>query len=56
MLDSILYTLSYYVRYYGNFLAKQWHNMTPMGYGSLLLCIGLFGYILMKSGTKKPGQ
>ncbi len=56
MLDSVLTTISYYIRYYGNFLAKQWRDMTPMGYGMLLVSIGVFGYFLMKSGMKKPGQ
>ncbi len=56
MLDNLLYTVSYYIRFYANFFAKQWRDMTPMGYGMLLVSIGVFGYFLMKSGTKKPGQ
>ena len=51
-----MFTIQYYVRFYGHFVAKQWRDMTPTAYGMLLICIAAFGYFFMKSGMKKPGQ
>ena len=45
-------SFSGYMQFYRDFLVKQWRDMSPVGYGMLLLSIGLFGWLLMKSGTK----
>ena len=43
-----------YLRFYRNAALDAWNNMTPMEYGFVLIGIGVFGYLLMKSsiGTK----
>ncbi|HUG93756.1 MAG TPA: hypothetical protein VML55_23205 [Planctomycetaceae bacterium] len=41
-----------YVQYYRDFLLGQWRDMSPVGYGLLLVSIGVFGWLLMRSGTK----
>ena len=34
-------------------LLKTWNHLTPMQYGSMLVCIGVVGWLLMKSDTKR---
>ena len=29
-----------------------WHTLTPMQYGGLLVCVAVFGWLLMKSDMK----
>ena len=53
MLRSIQRFFSYYANYYWDYLVEVWNDMTPMSYGILLVCIGIFGWLLMKSGLKK---
>jgi hypothetical protein len=45
-------SFSGYLQYYREFLVNQWRDMSPVGYGILLISIGVFGWLLMKSGTK----
>jgi hypothetical protein len=56
MIDSVSQAISHHLRVYGDLLAKEWREMTPMMYGSLLVLIAAVGFLLMKSGTKGPGQ
>lgn len=53
MIDSIWTTMQEYGNFYVHFLQQQWHNMTPMRYGILLISIGVFGFLLMKSGARR---
>lgn len=53
MIDSIWTTMQEYGNFYVRFLQQQWHNMTPMRYGILLISIGVFGFLLMKSGARR---
>lgn len=43
----------YYANWYYEFGADTWSNMTPMQYGTLLILIGVFGWILMKTTFSK---
>ena len=54
---SSIFAMSFsgYMRFYGDFLVQQWHDLTPVKYGILLIGIGIFGWFLMKSGTKSAG-
>lgn len=56
MLDSAIDGFTFYMRFYGDYFCKQWNAMGPTGYGILLISIGIFGYLLMKSGVKGPGS
>ena len=42
-----------YLDFYRKFLLRQWADMSPMEYGTMLVLIGVFGWILMKSSTKR---
>lgn len=53
MYDSIMSTVNSYMSFYGQFFMQQWNTMTPMKYGSLLLAVGVFGWVLMKSSQKR---
>jgi hypothetical protein len=40
---------SRYSRYYVKYATDAWNNMTPMQYGTILICVAVFGWVLMKS-------
>lgn len=42
----------YYMRFYRDYALKAWADMGPTEYGMLLLSIGVFGWLLMKNGTR----
>ncbi|MCA9067283.1 MAG: hypothetical protein KDA84_00060 [Planctomycetaceae bacterium] len=56
MLDSAVSGFRQYMAFYGKYFSDQWHSMGPAGYGFLLIGIGVFGWLLMKSGVKGPGS
>jgi hypothetical protein len=56
MLDTAFENFQRYMSFYGTYFVKQWNDMGPAGYGVLLVSIGLFGWVLMKSGVKGPGS
>jgi hypothetical protein len=53
MLDSFWFTVRSYSSFYVRFLENQWDHMTPIKYVTLLVSIGLTGWILMKNSTKR---
>ena len=53
MFQEAYLTVVRYMSFYGDFFADQWHHMTPAKYGSLLIAIGVVGWLLMKSGIKR---
>ncbi len=53
MWQAIWGKITFYLNFYQDFIIQQWNNMTPMKYGSLLICIAIFGFLLMKSGTRR---
>ena len=42
----------YYLNFYREFAISTWDHMTPMQYGTLLIGIGVFGWVLMKTSFK----
>jgi len=52
MFENVTNTVSTYLSFYGQFFLQQWSTMTPMKYGALLLAVGVFGWVLMKSSQK----
>lgn len=46
-------TFWYYMDYYRDFLLQQWNDMGPMGYGTMLIAIGIGGYLMMGRGFKR---
>jgi hypothetical protein len=56
MIDTVTQAISHHLRVYGDIIAREWREMSPMMYGTLLVLIAVVGFVLMKSGTKGPGQ
>lgn len=44
---------TYYLRWYRDFFLDWWADMGPAEYGTLLIGIGVFGWLLMKSGGRR---
>lgn len=38
-----------YLNFYADYAMQKWDNITPMQYGYLLIGVGIFGWVLMKS-------
>lgn len=55
MWSTITETLSYYGDFYYDMVMYQWKHLTPTTYTIALASILLFGWMLMKSGIRKPG-
>jgi hypothetical protein len=53
MWETVYSTYDSYMSFYRSFLLDQWAHMTPLKYGVMLLSIGFFGWIMMKSGAKQ---
>lgn len=45
--------VSRYVSFYSQYAASAWANMTPPQYGIVLVSVAVFGWILMKSGSRR---
>ena len=43
----------YYLRWYKTYFLECWADMGPSEYGTLLICIGLFGWLLMKNAPRR---
>ncbi len=56
MLDNAYDTFRQYMAFYGKYISQQWNDIGPVGYGVLLISIGFFGWVLMKSSVKGPGS
>lgn len=44
--------VSHYGKYYWRSLVYSWNSMTPAQYAIILISVALFGWILMKSGSR----
>jgi hypothetical protein len=53
MLHEAYLTVMRFLNFYVEFFADQWHHMTPAKYGTVLIGIGIVGWLLMKSGIKR---
>ena len=53
MIERIHATLSYDMGFYQSFVIKEWNNMTPGKYGSLLLMIAAVGYVMMRNNGQR---
>jgi hypothetical protein len=42
-----------YAKYYSEYASNAWTNMTPPQYGIVLISVAVFGWILMKSGSRR---
>lgn len=46
-------SLSRYLKFYQDYAADKWDNLSPMEYGILLIMVGVFGWMLMKNASKR---
>ncbi|HVJ69277.1 MAG TPA: hypothetical protein VM510_14920 [Caulifigura sp.] len=46
-------SISRYAAFYKQYAASVWTNMTPSQYGVMLISVAVFGWILMKSGSRR---
>jgi hypothetical protein len=53
MLSELLSFIQSHYAFYTRYFSNAWDHMTPAGYGTLLICIGIFGWCLMKAGNKR---
>jgi hypothetical protein len=42
-----------YAKFYSQYAVSAWTNMTPSQYGVVLISVAVFGWILMKSGSRR---
>lgn len=53
MIEWVTLTFQEHMAFYARYAQMQWSHMTPMRYGVILVSIGVFGWLLMKSSVKK---
>jgi hypothetical protein len=53
MLTNLMVTARSYYAFYARFFSDQWTGLNPVRYGVLLIGVGVFGWLLMKSGNKR---
>jgi len=41
------------IDFYCEFFVKRWQSLSPIEYGSILIGIGVVGFLFMKSGNKR---
>jgi hypothetical protein len=46
-------SLRSYLDFYQDYALDKWRHLTPMQYGVLLISVGVFGWLLMKSANRK---
>jgi hypothetical protein len=46
-------SFSDYMRFYKQYALESWADLEPSEYGVLLICIGVFGWLLMKNGARR---
>ncbi len=51
--ERLTNTVGSYWDYYVWFAGDQWAHMTPVKYTSLLISIGLIGFLMMGRGNKR---
>lgn len=53
MWETISGTISEYLGFYASYGQKRWSNMTPVEYGTLLIFIGVVGWLMMKNAGRR---
>jgi hypothetical protein len=53
MLENGYHFVCGYLTFYEQYFVGAWNRMTPLKYGTLLICCGIFGWVLMKAGNKR---
>lgn len=53
MIETIVLYVNSYLEYYRQTFLSEWNAMSPLKYGGVLISIGVFGWLLMRSGPKR---
>ncbi len=53
MIQNLVFTCRSYYAFYERYFSEAWNHMTPLKYGTLLICVGAFGWLLMKAANKR---
>ena len=53
MWQNVNETVLTHLRFYKKYAAIRWEHLSPMEYGSLLMLIGLIGFICMRNAGRK---
>ncbi|MCA8987621.1 MAG: hypothetical protein KDA78_08280 [Planctomycetaceae bacterium] len=53
MLQKFWTQICFYADFYYDFAIKSWNNITPSQYAVVLLGVGWFGWIMLKSASRK---
>jgi hypothetical protein len=53
MFTNLMVGAKSYYAFYTRYLSDQWYGLNPVRYGVLLIAVGFFGWLLMKSGNKR---
>ena len=54
MISELWHSFCLWLTSVGNITMNAWHHLTPTQYGGMLVGIGVFGWVLMKSTGKSP--
>jgi hypothetical protein len=53
MWQTISTTVTQYYNFYASYAEKRWNSMSPMEYGTLLILIGVMGWLMMKNSGRR---
>jgi hypothetical protein len=53
MFENLWANIRGYYLFYVQYCSNQWNHMNPIKYGTLLIGVGIFGWILMKTANKR---
>jgi hypothetical protein len=53
MFENLYHFALRYLTFYEQYFMAKWDRMSPLKYGTLLVGVGIFGWLLMKSGNKR---
>lgn len=53
MMQELWTTICLYVDFYRHYATQRWSSITPTEYGILLIGVGIFGWVLLKSVDRK---
>lgn len=52
-IDPMIETISYFLGYYRREVVRFWDHLGPHEYASILIVVGIIGWLAMKSNLKR---
>lgn len=53
MWESISTVVGEYLGFYADYGRQRWDNMSPIEYGTLLIVIGVLGWLMMRNSGRR---